>query len=188
MTEPGWNFADLWETIASQIPDELAQQQGIAHTTWREFDHRANGIARALLDVEGAAEQDKVAQYMYNCPEYLESIFGAFKAGMAVVNTNYRYTADELVYLWDNADATTIVFHGAFVDQCSAVRSRVPKVKTWLWVDDGSGSCPDWATPYESAASAGTALSTPDFGAAGTWRANLLGGVISDFSTRVLYP
>jgi 8-oxo-dGTP pyrophosphatase MutT (NUDIX family) len=38
-------------------------------------------------------------------------------------------------------------------------------------------------TPEAPAASAGTALSTPDFGAAGTWRANLLGGVISDFST-----
>lgn len=38
-------------------------------------------------------------------------------------------------------------------------------------------------TPEAPAAPAGTALSTPDFGAAGTWRANLLGGVISDFST-----
>jgi fatty-acyl-CoA synthase len=24
-------------------------------------------------------------------------------------------------------------------------------VKGWLWVDDGSGPCPDWATPYEDA-------------------------------------
>ena len=30
------------------------------------------------------------------------------------VNTNYRYTADELVYLWDNADAGAVVFHGTF--------------------------------------------------------------------------
>ena len=25
-------------------------------------------------------------------------------------------------------------------------------MKGWLWVDDGSGPCPDWATPYEDAA------------------------------------
>ena len=66
------------------------------------------------------AEQDKVAQYLYNAPEYLESVFAAFKVGFAAVNTNYRYTADELVYLWDNADVVAVVFHGAFVEQMRA--------------------------------------------------------------------
>ena len=31
-----------------------------------------------------------------------------FKAGLVPVNTNYRYTDDELVYLWDNADAVAV--------------------------------------------------------------------------------
>ena len=137
MSDTGWNLADLWEAIADQIPDELAQQQGERRTTWSEFDRRANGLAAALLAADGAAEQDKVAQYLYNSPEYLESVFAAFKAGMAVVNTNYRYAADELVYLWDNADATAVVFHGTFAGQCAAIRDRVPKVRTWLWVDSG---------------------------------------------------
>jgi acyl-CoA synthetase (AMP-forming)/AMP-acid ligase II len=155
-TDGGWNFADLWETVAAQIPDALAQQQGDRSYSWAEFDRRANGLAAALLAVPDAAEQDKVAQYLYNSPEYLESVFAAFKAGFAVVNTNYRYAADELVYLWDNADATAVVFHGTFADQCDAVRDRVPKVRTWLWVDDGTGPCPDWATPYEDATTTGT--------------------------------
>jgi len=154
-SDAGWNFADLWETVTEQIPDALAQQQGDRAYTWAEFNRRANGIAAALLRAD-SAEQDKVAQYLYNSPEYLESVFAAFKAGFAVVNTNYRYAADELVYLWDNADATAVVFHGTFAEQCDAVRDRVPKVTTWLWVDDASGPCPDWATPYEAAAAGGT--------------------------------
>ena len=154
-TDTGWNFADLWETVTTQIPDALAQQQGDRRFTWAEFDRRADGIASVLLRPD-SAEQDKVAQYLYNCPEYLESIFAAFKVGFAAVNTNYRYAADELVYLWDNADATAVVFHGTFAERCDAVRHRVPKVRTWLWVDDGSGGCPDWAIPYEEAATAGT--------------------------------
>jgi acyl-CoA synthetase (AMP-forming)/AMP-acid ligase II len=162
-THIGWNFADLWETVARQIPDALAQQQGGRTHTWADFDRRANGVAAALLRPD-SREQDKVAQYLYNSPEYLESIFAAFKAGFACVNTNYRYAADELVYLWDNADATAVVFHGSFTDQCDAVRDRVPKVQTWLWVDDGSGPCPDWATPYEDAAAAGA-----DEPVAGPW-------------------
>ncbi len=155
-TDTGWNFADLWETIATGIPDALCQQQGARQVSWSEFNRRANGVARHLVDSDGSAEQDKVAQYLYNCPEYLESVFAAFKAGMAVVNTNYRYAADELVYLWENGDVTTVVFHGTFTDQIEAVRARVPRITTWLWVDDGVGPCPDWATPYEELASVGS--------------------------------
>ena len=87
-TDTGWNFADLWETIADNLSDALCQQQGDRKISWGEFNRRANGVASALLAADGAAEQDKVAQYLYNCPEYLESVFAAFKAGMAIVNTN----------------------------------------------------------------------------------------------------
>ena len=152
---PGWNFADVWEIVAQQVPDAPAQVQGDRRISWSETDRRANGVAQALLDV-GVEEQDKVAQYLYNCPEYLESVFAAFKAGLAPVNTNYRYLDEELVYLWDNGDVVAVVFHGTFADRIDGIRERVPLVKVWLWVDDGSGPCPSWATPYEAAAEAGT--------------------------------
>ncbi len=161
---PGWNFADVWETVAQQIPDATAQVQGERRVTWAEFDRRANGVAHALLDA-GVAEQDKVAQYLYNAPEYLESMFATFKAGLAPINTNYRYLDDELVYLWDNGDVVAVVFHGSFSERIEGIRDRVPRVKLWLWVDDESGPCPSWATPYEAAAAAGTA--TPVSGAWG---------------------
>ena len=105
----------------------MAQRHAGRTTTWAELDRRADAIAAALL-AAGAAEQDKVAQYLYNSPAYLESTFGAFKAGLATVNTNYRYTADELTYLWDNADVVAVVFHGTFVDRVEEVRARLPRV------------------------------------------------------------
>jgi fatty-acyl-CoA synthase len=148
----GWNFAEIWEVCARQIPDALAQRHGDRAFTWADFDRRANSVARALLDA-GTAEQHKVAQYLYNGPEYLESMFAAFKAGLVPVNTNYRYADEELVYLWDNADAVAVVFHGSFTDRIAGIRERLPKVKLWLWVDDDNGPCPPWATPYESATS-----------------------------------
>jgi fatty-acyl-CoA synthase len=150
----GWCFADVWEVVAEQLPDAPAQIQGDRRISWAEFDRRANGVAQHLLDA-GVAEQDKVAQYLYNCPEYMESVYAAFKAGLAPINTNYRYLDDELVYLWDNGDVVCVVFHGTFAERIEGIRDRVPRVATWLWVDDGSGPCPDWATPYEDAAAKG---------------------------------
>jgi fatty-acyl-CoA synthase len=153
---PGWNFADIWEVVAQNLPDAQAQVQGDRRYTWSEFDRRANGIAQALLDA-GVQEQDKVAQYLYNGPEYLESMFATFKAGLAPINTNYRYLDDELLYLWDNGDVVAVVFHGTFAERIENIRDRLPLIKLWLWVDDGAGPCPAWATPYEPLAKAGTA-------------------------------
>ena len=139
--------------LADAIPDAPALACPARTASWAHFDRRADALAAALLTA-GVAEQDKVAQYLYNGPEYLESVFACWKAGLAPVNTNYRYGPDELTYLWDNADVVAVVFHGAFADRIEDVRGRVPRVRTWLWADDGSGDCPSWAQPYEAAASA----------------------------------
>jgi acyl-CoA synthetase (AMP-forming)/AMP-acid ligase II len=131
--------------------------------TWAEFDHRADGIGATLL-AAGAQQQDKVAQYMYNCPEYLESMFGLYKAGLVPVNTNYRYSDDELAYLWTNSDAVAVIFHATFAEHCEHMRARVPNVRTWICVDDGHGACPDWAVPYETAAASASVRTVAPWG------------------------
>ncbi len=146
-----WNFADIWETAAEVRGDRRALVHGENVRSWRELDRRAAGIAGMLLEA-GLGHQAKVAQYLYNCNEYLESVFAAEKVSMIPVNTNYRYADDEIAYLWDNADAEAIVFHGSLAERAERVRPRVPGVKLWLHVDDGAGPCPDWAMPYEEAA------------------------------------
>jgi fatty-acyl-CoA synthase len=160
---PGWTFAEFWERAADELPDAPFAIQGDRVLTWAEADRRADGLAATLL-AGGAQRQDKVAQYLYNCPEYLESQFACFKASLVPVNTNYRYTADELLYLWDNADAVAVVFHGTFAATIEEIRDRLPKVHTWMWVDDGSGSCPEWAMPYEDAAARESGRVVPEGG------------------------
>jgi 3-oxocholest-4-en-26-oate---CoA ligase len=163
----GWNLADMWEWVADHFPDAPAQKQDDRAFTWREMDRRADGIASTLLS-RGAQRQDKVAQYLYNCPEYLESMFALYKVALVPVNTNYRYADDELVYLWDNADAVAVLFHAALFERVARVRSRVPRVTTWIWVGDESGApCPDWAIPYQQAASAAGRRVVPPWGRSG---------------------
>ncbi len=159
----GWNFAEIWERHAERFPDAVAQIQGDRTYSWSEFDRRADGVGAAFLS-DGAVHQDKVAHYLYNCPEYLESMFGMYKAGLVPINTNYRYTDDEIVYLWDNADVVGVVFHGSFAGRCDGLRHRLPGIRTWIWVDDGTDQCPVWATPYESAAAGATGRTIAPWG------------------------
>jgi len=150
----GWNLADILEAVAQAHPGAQAQVHGERRQTWEELDRRTAALASALVD-RGARRQEKVAQYLYNGPEYLESVVASFKAALVPVNTNYRYQDAELLYLWDNADVVAVVFHGCFAERIEGLRARLPKIHTWLWVDDGTGPCPQWAVSYEEAAGSG---------------------------------
>ena len=148
---PGeWNFAAVWDTVAAARPAAPALAHGHRRTDWAMFERRAEGLAGSLLGA-GLARGDKVALYLHNAPEYMEAAFAALKASLVPVNTNYRYVADELSYLWTNADAAAVVFHGTFTATVASVRDGCPLVRLWVHVDDGSEPCPAWATPYEVA-------------------------------------
>ena len=143
-----WNYADVYEAIAPAQPDQPAIIQGDRVLSWGELEARSRSLANKLWQI-AAEPQAKVAAYLYNSPEYLETTIASFRAGLVPVNTNYRYGAEELLYLWDNADVVAVVFHGSFSDTIEELRSSLPAIRAWLWVDDSSGPCPDWAIPYE---------------------------------------
>ncbi len=144
-----WNFADVWETVAEVLPEAPALVHAGQTVSWGQLDERANALARWLLD-GGAVRQDKVGIYLYNCPEYLETVFACLKVGLVPVNTNYRYADEELAYLWENSDAVTVIFHGSFTERLEGIRGRLGGIRSWLWVDDGTSTCPDWAESYEA--------------------------------------
>lgn len=146
-----WNYGLMWKAIAGAAPDRTALIHGDMVRTWGDYHRRANALAADMLDA-GLGKDSKVAQYLYNSPEYSESVFAAFLAGFVPVNTNYRYGPEEIVYLFDNADAEAVVFHGVFASLIDQVRDRLPKVKRWYMVADDVTEVPAWAVAYESVA------------------------------------
>jgi fatty-acyl-CoA synthase len=148
-----WTFADAFEAVAGAVPDAPAHLHGDRVLRWGDRDRRANALAADLLDA-GLREQSKVAVYTYNRPEYLEAYIAAFKAGLVPLNTNYRYGPDELVYLFDNADAEAIVFDAGFGPMVDKIRDRLPLVKRWYCLDTGEG-VPEWAVDYEAVVASG---------------------------------
>ncbi|HYE45605.1 MAG TPA: AMP-binding protein, partial [Caulobacter sp.] len=162
----GWTFADVWESIARAVPDRPAQVQGDRVHSWRDFDRRANALAAHFV-ARGLGHQAKVAAFLYNAPEYLESYYAAFKAGLAPVNTNYRYEPEELFYLFDNADAEAIVFHAGFAAKLEPIRARLPRVRAWVAVAEPGADIPGWATEYESIVAAGAETFVAPWGRSG---------------------
>jgi fatty-acyl-CoA synthase len=146
-----FNLAVVHEAIAQRIPDAEALVFRDRRFSWREFTKRTRRLAdvfrqhdlgcrrdRAGLN-NWESGQDHIALYLHNGNEYLEGMLGAFKARAVPFNVNYRYVDEELVYLFDNADAQAIVFHAAFAPALARVRDQLPKVRLWIQVEDGSG-------------------------------------------------
>jgi 3-oxocholest-4-en-26-oate---CoA ligase len=155
----GWNYGDLWEIVADTLPDWEVLVQGERRLTWREVERRANGVAQSLLAC-GLGHQAKVAHFLYNCPEYLESTFAIFKVGLVPVNTNFRYRGEELTYLWNDADVEAVIFHATLTERVEEVRRQLPQIRAWFCVGDGPG-CPPWATAYEAAVGGGASRFAP---------------------------
>jgi fatty-acyl-CoA synthase len=144
-----WHLADLFELVADTVSDRMALAHGVSGTTrsWAELEQRANAVARHLA--ERHAPGDKLAIYSYNRPEYVEALVAALKARLVPVNVNYRYREDELQYLFDNADATVVIYEAAFAPMVAGLRERLPRVREWIELDDGSpGNA--FALPFET--------------------------------------
>jgi fatty-acyl-CoA synthase len=145
------NLASAWEAVADRLPDNVAQIHGTTRITFRELDARASRLAGALA-ARGVGRGSKVAMYLFNCIEYLETCFAAMKLRAIPVNVNYRYLADELHYLIDNSEAEVLVYHGALAARVAEVRERLPKLHTLIQVvttDDDRVPLLDGAVGYE---------------------------------------
>lgn len=157
-----WHLAGMFEAIARLVPDRAAVVEGNRRRSWRDYEHRAARLASALV-AAGITPDTKVAIYGHNAVEFLEAQFAVFKARAVPINVNYRYVDDELAYLFDNADAEAVFFDARFAPRLGAIRDRLPKLKTFVRIDDGSGETLDGALDYEALIAANAPLTPLDY-------------------------
>ncbi|TNF84239.1 MAG: acyl-CoA synthetase [Gammaproteobacteria bacterium] len=145
-----FHFATAWEATADHRGNRVAVVTDHRRTSWRDLEDRAARIAQVLAD-HGLGVDSKVGTYLHNSSEYIESQFAAFKIRGCPINVNYRYKAEELVYLLDNADAEAVVYQACYAMRIWEIRDQLPKVKVFIQVDDGTEALLEGAIDYETA-------------------------------------
>jgi acyl-CoA synthetase (AMP-forming)/AMP-acid ligase II len=131
------SWATLWEALADAQPDHVAVVIGDQRLTWSSLDDRASRLA-ASFDAAGVGPDDKIGQLMYNCPEYLESAYAAFKVRASTVNVNYRYKAPEIVHVLSDSGSRALIYHSAFREVVAEARRSLPLLEVLVEVgDDG---------------------------------------------------
>ncbi len=146
-----FNLAQVHEAVAGANPERECIVWRDRRLTYADVTDRTRRLANALSrrglglhrerhELAGhQSGQDHLALYLHNGNEYIEGMLGAAKARMASFNVNYRYVAEELRYLLNDAKAKAVVFHEAFAPTLAEVLPDLPELELLVQVADGSG-------------------------------------------------
>ena len=146
-----FHFNNVWTALSDAFPNRAALICEEKTVTWSQFNDRAARLA-SLFEKHGVTNGASVGLYMLNCNEYTEAHFGCFKQSICPVNVNYRYRAEELIYLLDNSDSEVVIYHASFAPRITEIKSSLPKIKLYIQVDDGTDNeLLDGALDYERA-------------------------------------
>ena len=100
------NLAHLLQRMARQFPDRAAIFHGTqAVATYAQWAQRCAHLAQQFQDA-GLQPGERIALFMHNHPRYLEVMFGAWWAGLAVVPINAKLHVREAQWIVDNAQAS----------------------------------------------------------------------------------
>jgi len=158
-----WSIVGVHDVLAATVPERDMVVCGDLRRSFGEVARRSKSIAAFFvshglgLHTERTAlerwesGQDVVALVLHNGVEYIEAMFGAFRARAVPCNVNQHYRPGELRALLTDVGARAVVYHrryGPLIEACGF--GGVVLVD----VDDGSGVVPlVGSTNFEDVAS-----------------------------------
>ena len=122
------------QTIGS-LPERAARRWGVREAlafqgkrwTFAELSARVDAAARGLLQL-GIAPGDKVALWMVNRPEWIDTMFAIMKIGAVLVPVNTRFRTEDMAYVLGQSDAAAVILaeRSGPVDYLAMMREVVP--------------------------------------------------------------
>ncbi len=138
-----------------QYPGKTAVVCGRERFTYSQFADRVARLAGALRAV-GVKPGDRVAFLSMNCHRLLEAYFGVLEAGAVLLPLNIRLGADELAYILNDAEATTLFLEKEFSSLVDSFRQKLSTAPSFFLLTGEPQA--DWLGPqnYEDLLAAAT--------------------------------
>ena len=122
-------------TITSAIcPDKEGIVFENKRLSYSQLNDRVNRLGNALLKL-GLRKGNPVALMQVNTNQCVESYFAVAKAGGIYVPLNFRAKGNELIYMLNTAEATTVLVGERYLDLIDSIKSSLPTVKNYISLD-----------------------------------------------------
>ena len=96
--------------------------------TYKDMHIQSNRLANGLMNL-GLKKGDGISIFEINSPEYLFSLFAAFKMGCYVVLVNTGLRGDGLQYIIDHSDSKAFLLHWTLIDAYLNIKDDLPNIK-----------------------------------------------------------
>ena len=145
-------LGEAFARSARKFPEKVACMDDEARLTYDQLNRRVNRWAHAIRGL-GLVKGAHLATLSNNCICLMEVYLAHLKQGIVTTPLNSRATLEELCYQAEFTDSELLVFHRDFEAQVEEMRSRLPKIKTFICM---GGEPPGFALDYEDLLSKGS--------------------------------
>ena len=139
-----YNLAAVLAHHADRFPERACLVWGDATLTYADLAARAGRTAGGLARL-GLGRGAVVGALLYNCPEFLETMFAVARLGAVFMPINWRLAGEEVAYILGHAGARAVVSEPELAPRADAARGRLSDAS---WISVG-GAAAGWE-PFES--------------------------------------
>jgi len=116
-------------------PDKEAYVYGTQRLTYTEFNAKVNSLVHALQGL-GVSKGDAIGILSWNCLDYAIVYGAAMKGGYVLSRFNPRLQAEELDYLINYSEVTTLFVGPELVAVTESLRSHTPSVINFISLEE----------------------------------------------------
>lgn len=108
--------------------------------TFQDLNQQVNQMANALNDTLGIREGNRVATLLKNCHQIILAYFATQKIGAIFAPLNYLLTYDELAFMINDCEASTLFFSREFIDFYGFAKKNCCTLKNYISIEDSTES------------------------------------------------
>ncbi len=140
------NLAQMLERSAEKFCDDTALFFVDKKISYKELYRQSERLAQGLRNL-GVKKNDRVALFLYNCPEFVISFFAIIKAGAICVTINNMLKEHEVDFILRDCGAKIIITAVIYLEIINSIRKKYPDyLKEAIIID---GLIPDTLNFYE---------------------------------------
>ena len=124
---------ELYDRCIRNFAADTAITCGTQHYTYAELGRQGLQLARGLQDL-GVEKSQTVAFLMGNCPEYLFCEYALARIGAVRVPLAVLLTSKDHVYMVNEAECTTLIYHATMAERVAAMAPALKTVKHYVCI------------------------------------------------------
>jgi len=118
------NIATSLTINAKRHPEKMAIACENRTYSYKELNESVNQLANGLLKI-GLRKGDKVALFMKNSDHFVIAFYALMKVGLVAVPVNFRLTAVEASYIFEQSDSVLVICDAEFETVVAAARKGI---------------------------------------------------------------